>query len=77
MTSGKYIRSKEMKAKISATMKPPQKIAKNKCNECGTVLVKTYILTQFNIPFICWVCPKSEMFKEYERLFKSKYHKNS
>jgi len=48
----------------------------NICDECGEKLVKTYVITAFNVPFVCWVCPKSEMFKEYERLFKNKYHRN-
>ena len=49
---------------------------RNKCDECKTELVKTYVFTEFKIPFVCWVCPKSECFQLYEKEFMKKYHKN-
>ena len=47
----------------------------NRCDECGTKLEKTFVLSNLDIPFVCWVCPKSEMFKLYEKEFMKKYHK--
>ena len=46
---------------------------KNICDECGTKLEKTFVMTEFRIPFVCWVCPKSECFQLYEKEFKNKY----
>jgi len=46
---------------------------KNKCDECGTELEKTFVLTEFSIPFVCWVCPKSECYQLYKKMFENKY----
>ena len=45
----------------------------NKCDECGAELEKTFVLTAFDIPFVCWVCPKSECFQLYKKSFENKY----
>ena len=57
-------------------MNRKMKLKKNKCDECGTELEKTFVLTQFNIPFVCWVCPKSECFQLYKKEFERKYLHN-
>jgi len=46
---------------------------KNVCDECGTELEKTFVLTEFKIPFVVWVCPKSECYQLYQKEFNKKY----
>lgn len=48
----------------------------NKCDECGTILEKTFVFTEFNIPLAVWVCPKSECYQLYLKEFNKKYHGN-
>lgn len=52
------------------------KMAKNKCDECGTELEKTFVLTAFDVPFVCWACPKSECYQLYKQMFERKYLHN-
>lgn len=47
---------------------------KNKCDECGSILEKTFIMTAFGFPITCWVCPKSEMYQAYKSDYEGKYH---
>lgn len=51
-------------------------MAKNKCDECGTELEKTFVLTAFDVPFVCWACPKSECYQLYKQMFERKYLHN-
>ena len=50
---------------------------KNKCDECGAELEKTFVLTQFKIPIVCWVCPRSECYQLYDKMFKKKYREEA
>ena len=49
---------------------------KNKCDECGTELEKTFVFTKYNIPFVVWVCPKSECYQLYRKQFEKEYFKH-
>ena len=48
---------------------------RNICDECKSELEKTYVMTEFDIPFVCWVCPKSECYRLYRKYFKKKYQR--
>ncbi len=38
----------------------------NKCDECGTELEKTHLITISGLPVFSWVCPKSEIYQAYK-----------
>ena len=38
----------------------------NKCDECGTELENTYLITISGLPVFAWVCPKSEIYQAYK-----------
>lgn len=38
----------------------------NKCDECGTELEKTHLITISGLPVFAWVCPKSEIYQAYK-----------
>ena len=48
----------------------------NKCDECGTKLEKTYIMSKFDLPISCWVCPKGEIYQAYKSDFEKRYNKH-
>ncbi len=48
----------------------------NKCDECGTLLEKTYIISKHDFPIFVWVCPKSEIYQCYKEDFEKRYNKH-
>lgn len=48
----------------------------NKCDECGTKLEKTFIISKHDLPIFVWVCPKSEIYQCYKDDFKKRYNKH-
>ena len=49
----------------------------NKCDECGTELEKTFIISKDNLPIFVWVCPKSEIYQCYKEDFEKRYNKHN
>jgi len=47
---------------------------KNKCDECGGDLEKTFINSDEGLPVVCWVCPKSEIYQAYREWFEKRWH---